>query len=69
LEDYGFGIVAWFELLKTLIFIFAVLSLTSIILIVFYYQGDGIEMDKNLRGFLVKGSMGNLGFVESKCYN
>ena len=71
LKDYGFGIVAYFDILFSLFVIFCVLSIFSMSLIFLYKKEGGLDNSINL-GFkpsLSLYSMGNLGISDTKCYS
>ena len=48
--DYGFGIVGFFQLMRTLIYVYVVISLVGMFLMWFYTFGDAIEGDS--KGFV-----------------
>jgi hypothetical protein len=45
--DYGFGIVAFFQLMRTLIFLYVVITIFGLFLMWLYTFGDAIEGDRN----------------------
>lgn len=64
--DYGFGIVAWFQLLRTLIYVYVIISFVAMFLMWLYTFGDAIEGDRN--GLVGQFSLGNYGFTMYKCF-
>ena len=71
MNDYGFGIIAYFDLLFKLFLIFFAISVFSIALMVFYKREGQIEsyLDEGFKPSLVKFSMVNLGISETECYS
>jgi len=71
MNEYGFGIIAYFDLLKKLFLTFFVISLFAIVLMVFYKREGQIEsyLDEGFKPSLVKFSMANLGFSDTECYS
>ena len=71
LNEYGFGIVAYFDLLFKLFLIFCVISLFAIALMIFYKSEGQIEsyLNEGFKPSLVKLSMINLGISETECYS
>lgn len=73
LEDYddpvgflGFGIVSYFDLIKTLFFLFAILSLVNLPNIMIY-KSYGNYADDAVDNFHKTSTLGNLGFTSPKC--
>jgi hypothetical protein len=64
--DYGFGIVAFFQLMRTLIYVYIVISILACVMMWFYTFGDAIEKDRN--GAVSQLSLGNYGFAMYKCF-
>ena len=64
--DYGFGIVAFFQLMRTLIYLYVFISIVGLFLMWLYTFGNAIEGDRN--GFVTQVSMGNYGFTAYKCF-
>ena len=64
--DYGFGIVAFFQLMRTLIYVYVVISILACFLMWLYTFGDAIEGDRN--GFVSQVSLGNYGFTMYSCF-
>jgi len=71
LKDYGFGIVAYFDILFSLFVIFCVLSIFSLSLIFLYKKSGGLDNSVNpgFKPSLSLYSMGNLGISDTKCYS
>jgi len=66
-DQYGSGIKSYFKFLKTLCWIYLVLSCMVAPIAYIYAQHDGLEgMDNYL---VTRFTMGNLGFANSLCYN
>jgi hypothetical protein len=64
--DYGFGIVAYFKLMRTLICVYIVISIIACFMMRLYSFGDAIEGDRN--GFVSQVSLGNYGFAMYHCF-
>lgn len=64
-NSYGFGIIAWFQLMKKLILTFFVLSLLAGINMYIFSKGNALENES--KGMIAGLTMGNLGFSGSKC--
>lgn len=63
----GFGMCAYFNLLRTFIFVFLLLSVLSVPALVIYSSHDGM---KGLRNYeRSQFSVGNIGFADSVCNN
>jgi len=71
LIEYGFGIVAYFDILFKLFLIFFAISLFALALMAFYYKEGQINsyLDEGFKPSLVKFSMINLGISETECYS
>ena len=65
--DYGFGIVAFFQLMRTLIYLYVFITIIGMFLMWFYTFGNSIEDDRS--GMVTQFSMGNFGFTTYKCFN
>lgn len=63
LDQYGFGMVAYKDLMFTMIWLFALLSIFMIPAMYYYSQGTGIGTYKSWSQF----SLGNFGYSTSKC--
>lgn len=63
----GLGIVAQFNLMKLLIFIFTVFSLLSIPIMILY--SSGYDAMRGRPGAFAKTTLGNFGFTSSTCYS
>lgn len=48
-EDYGFGIIAYFDLMRTLILIYTVVSLVAGFMMYKYTFGNSLESEKGAR--------------------
>jgi hypothetical protein len=62
---YGFGIYAYFDLLKLLIYLFTALSLIFLPSILFNVKYDGILDAEDYAA----ASLGNQGYTEPMCYS
>ena len=71
MNEYGFGIVAYFDTLFKLFLIFCVISLFAIALMIFYKSEGQIEsyLNAGFKPSLVKLSMINLGIPDTECYS
>jgi hypothetical protein len=66
LNHYGYGLVSYFNLIKTMIFIFLILSLINIPVMMTYRRYESLSGDVTDRLFKIY-SMGNMGFSNTKC--
>jgi len=64
-KNYGFGIVAYFELLRTLICAYLLMTVFAVVIMVIFTNGDALE--NNGDSFLTQFSLGNLGFSRFIC--
>lgn len=65
-NGFGFGITAYFKMLRYLIFTYALMSVLAFGTIFLYANGNTIQVEnfKDAMGFI---TLGNLGFSQSKC--
>ena len=69
-NDYGYGFIAYFKLLKNLLVVYFLISLMMWYVMWNHAFGNAIENKKS--GLIAKAnaySLGNLGFSKHKCYN
>jgi hypothetical protein len=62
----GFGIVSYFDLIKSMFFLFAVLSLVNLPTILIYKSYNNYSLDM-IDNFHRTSTLGNLGFSMPKC--
>jgi hypothetical protein len=75
--QFGYGIVTYFQFLKHIIKVYAVLSVLAVPIILVYFSAhglfqDGIHVGKYSGGIISKSAyltLGNLGFSGTKCYS
>ena len=65
-EIFGFGIVAYFSMMRYLMFTFAVICVLFVPVIITYSKGDAFDNYSNAWVFSSM-SMGNLGQAASRC--
>jgi uncharacterized membrane protein YcgQ (UPF0703/DUF1980 family) len=65
-NHFGYGIVSYFSLISTLIFLFFVLTLIHIPIMTAYSSYHHFDNEQQDRPFKVL-SLGNLGFAEARC--
>ena len=63
---YGFGITAYFELMRRLITTYLLMSILAFGIMYIYSQGNAIELDED--AMTAAYSLGNLGYAKHKCY-
>lgn len=63
---YGFGITAYFVLMRSLICTYLLMSLLACGMMYIYSQGNAIELDDDAATAAY--SLGNLGYAKHKCY-
>jgi hypothetical protein len=63
---YGFGLTAFFELMRRLILTFLLMSLLAGGIMTIYGSGHAIELDDDAATAFL--SLGNLGYAKRKCY-
>lgn len=66
-NKYGYGVMAYFKLLRSLMATFLIISLLIAPVMWLYSMGNTLEYLRN--GTVNQFTLGNVGFVESKCYN
>ena len=66
LQPYGTGVVAYFQFLKYLIFMFTVMIILSGPSLCFYFSGNK-SVVKDFRSLIVSFSLGNIGASEPAC--
>ena len=64
--DYGFGIVAFFKLMRRLIYVYGIISILACFMMWLYTFGNAIEGGRN--GSVSQFSLGNYGFTMNKCF-
>lgn len=62
----GFGVVSYFDLIKTMIFVFTVLSLVNLPNLMIYQSYQNYENDL-VDSFYKTTTIGNMGFSATKC--
>jgi len=63
LDQYGFGMVAYKDLMFTMVWLFGLLTIFMIPAMYYYSQGTGIQTYKSWSQY----SLGNFGYSTSKC--
>jgi hypothetical protein len=66
LQPYGTGVVAYFQFLKYLIFMFTVMIILSAPAMCFYFSGNK-SVVKDFRSLIVSFSLGNIGASQPAC--
>jgi len=64
-NGYGYGVVAYFGLLRGLIVAYVVMSGLAAVMMSIYGAGDALAHDRN--SFITKYTLGNMGFVQTEC--
>ena len=69
LQDYGFGVVAWIGLLKSMFFLYLVLSVLAFTMVFNYKSFNLLDPSGSLTGFKKIGmySMGSIGYQQNLC--
>jgi len=62
----GFGVVSYFDLIKTMIIVFSILSLANLPNLLIYQSYENYEGDLVDR-FYKEATLGNMGFSTTKC--
>ena len=66
-NNFGYGIIAYFKLLRSLMGAYFIISIMAVGLMHFFAQGDALAEDRN--GMFAKFTLGNLGFSQADCIN
>ena len=66
-NELGYGFTAYFNLLRTLIWLFVLFTLIMMPAYYIYGSTDGLHIEGNPRTVKAKLSLGNLGFSGSTC--
>lgn len=65
-SQYGAGVVAYFQFLKFMIWLFLLMTICAIPSMIFFYSGNKNTSD-NFRSLLVQFSLGNIGYESPAC--
>lgn len=65
-KDFGFGIIAYFKLLTTLMKVYLVMSLLMIVNLAIFRRGGAFD-EESVR-YAATLTLGNLGFSRSRCF-
>ena len=64
-NGYGYGVVAYFGLMRGLILAYLVMSGLAAVMMSTYHAGGALNGDRN--SFITRYTLGNMGFVETGC--